>query len=92
MATLEKMRQARKGEKHPMYGKHLPEKTKQKISKANKGKESPFKGKKHSKESLKKMSKSLKGKIPVNKIVLPDDDIIIMINKHNSGDSYYAIG
>ena len=38
------------------------------------------------------MSKSLKGKIPVNKIVLPDDDIIIMINKHNSGDSYYAIG
>ncbi len=38
------------------------------------------------------MSKSLKGRSAVNKVILPDDDIIIMINKHNSGDSYYAIG
>ena len=32
-----KMREAKKGEKHPMYGKHLSEETRKKIGEANKG-------------------------------------------------------
>lgn len=57
-----------------------------------KGKESPFKGKKHSKESLEKMSKSLKGKKAHNKIILPDEYIIDMINRRKNKESYESIG
>ena len=36
--TKKKLSEAKKGENHPMYGKHHPEETKKKISEAKKGK------------------------------------------------------
>jgi len=58
--TKQKMSEARKGEKHPMYGKHLSEETKRKISEAHKGKII-------SDETKAKMSASLKGRTSWNK-------------------------
>ena len=61
-----------KGEKHPMYGRHLPEETKRKMSAVRKGRPSPFRGlkgllspvysRKASEESRQKMSEAKKGK------------------------------
>ena len=53
--TRKKMSEAKKGEKHHMYGKHHTEETRKKISKANKGKV-------RSEEHKQKISKTLKGK------------------------------
>ena len=57
---------AMKGEKNPMYGKHLSEETKKKISEARKeryiGEKHPMYGKHHSDESKKKMSEADKGR------------------------------
>ena len=54
------------GEKHPNYGKKLPEETCKKISESCKGKRSgeknPMYGKKHTEESRRKMSESKRGK------------------------------
>lgn len=53
------------GEKHYLWGKHLPEETRKKISESRKGKyageKNPMWGKHHSEESKKKMSESSKG-------------------------------
>ena len=51
-----------KGELHPMYGKHLSEKTKKKMSEAQKGEKNHMFGKHITKEVKKKMSESNKGK------------------------------
>ena len=55
-----------KGEKHPMYGKHVSEGTSIKISESLKGKykgeKNPMYGKHHSDEIKDKISESLKGK------------------------------
>lgn len=57
---------AMKGEKHPMYGKHLSEETRRKISEAENGKRTgekhPFYGKHHSEKTKKKISEAEKGK------------------------------
>lgn len=50
------------GEKHPLYGKHHSEKTKDKMKISNGGKNNGFYGKKHTEESKQKMSKSSQGK------------------------------
>lgn len=68
--TKSKMSYSRKGPKHPMYGKHHSNKTRQKISDANKGKSflgenfgdcagenNGMYGKRHSEESKQKMRK-----------------------------------
>lgn len=52
--TKRKMSKSRMGEKHPMYGKHHSEKSKEKMRKIKKGK-------KTSKETRKKQSDALKG-------------------------------
>lgn len=52
--TKKKMSESRAGEKHPMYGKHHSEKSKQKMSKIKKGK-------KTSEETKRKQSEALKG-------------------------------
>ena len=57
-----KISDSKKGENHPMYGKHHTEETKQKISKANKGKNSPMYGKHHTEETKQKISEIHKGK------------------------------
>ena len=53
--TKAKMSEAKKGKKHPNYGKELSPETKAKISEANKGR-------KHTPEAKAKMSESQKGK------------------------------
>ena len=53
--TKKKISEASKGEKHPMYGKHHTEETRQKISKSNKGR-------KRSEETKNKISEARKGK------------------------------
>ena len=53
--TKRKISESIKGEKHPLYGKHLSEDTKRKLSRANKGK-------KLSDETRKKLSQANKGK------------------------------
>ena len=65
----EKLSNAHKGEKNPMFGKHRSEETKRKISAAkkgkhnnNKGENNPFYGKKHSEETKQKISNAMKGK------------------------------
>ena len=54
LETKKKMSEAKKGEKHPLYGKQLSEETKQKMSKSHKGKTS-------SEETKQKLSKSISG-------------------------------
>ena len=67
--TRQKKSVANKGEKNPMFGKHLSAETRKKISEAMKGKPGtmlgkpgPWKGKNLSTETRKKMSESQKGK------------------------------
>lgn len=64
-----KLSEAKKGEKHPNYGKHLPEETRRKIGEAQKNKVI-------SEESRKKMSEAQKGKIPVNTKSVVQIDIL----------------
>lgn len=68
--TKQKLSEARKGEKHPMYGKHHSEETRKKISEANKNpseeirkrKSEARKGKHLSEEHRRKLIESRKGK------------------------------
>ena len=53
-STRKKLSEAKKGENHPNYGKHLPEETKRKIGEANKGKPK-------SEETKKRMRSAKKG-------------------------------
>jgi hypothetical protein len=57
------MSDGRKGENHPMYGKHHTENAKKKISKVHLGKNSWMKGKKHTEESKIKNSNNHLGKL-----------------------------
>lgn len=50
------------GENNPMFGKKLPEETRERMSKAHSGKNHYMYGKKHSEETRKKISEALKGK------------------------------
>ncbi|AGE48400.1 GIY-YIG catalytic domain-containing endonuclease [Paramecium bursaria Chlorella virus AN69C] len=69
--SKKKMSEALQGEKHPNFGKHLPEETKRRISIAQKGEKSHMYrktgklhhnyGKQHSEESRNKMSEAHKG-------------------------------
>ena len=56
--TLQRMSEAQKGEKHPMYGKHHTEETKKKISENLKGENNHFYGKHHTEETKKKISEA----------------------------------
>ena len=60
--TKKKMSESRKGENHPLYGKHHTEETKKKISESLKGNKNPNYGKPLSEETKKKLSESHKGK------------------------------
>lgn len=66
--TKNKLRAANKGEKNPMYGKHISEEHKNRLSEVNKGntyakgKPAWNKGKKMSEEFCRKCSESQKGK------------------------------
>jgi len=65
--TRQKMSKAKKGKKHPMYGKYHSDESKNKISEANKGKTPWNKNKTLSEETKQKMSEAKKGKLPWNK-------------------------
>jgi group I intron endonuclease len=58
-----KMSAARKGERHPNFGKHLSEETRAKISEANKGQLGNMLGKHHSEATCAKISAARKGYI-----------------------------
>lgn len=60
-ASRKKISEARRGEKHPFFGKRHSEATRKKISEAGKGKTAWNKGKHHSEATRKKMSESHKG-------------------------------
>ena len=62
-STREKLRAAKKGENHPMYGRHHTDEAKNKIAEATKGENNPMYGKKHSDAAKKKMSEKAKGNI-----------------------------
>lgn len=53
--TKDKIRLSHSGEKHCLYGKHLPESTKRKMSAAHSGEKNHFWGKHHSEEARGKM-------------------------------------
>ena len=66
-ATIAQMREAKIGEKNPLFGKkHSPE-TKAKIGASRTGEKHPMWGKKHSAESIEKMSAAKMGNTPHNK-------------------------
>ena len=56
--TLQRMSEAQKGEKHPMYGKHHTEETKKKISENLKGENNPNYGKTFSEEHKKRIGEA----------------------------------
>ena len=60
--TKMKMSEAKKGEKHPMFGKTRSDETKKKIGEAKKGENNPMFGKTLSDETKKKMSEANKGR------------------------------
>lgn len=53
--TRRKMSEAQSGEKHPMYGKHIPDETRKKISEALSGEKNHFYGRRHSEDTLNKI-------------------------------------
>jgi group I intron endonuclease len=55
------MSEAKKGEKHPMFGKKLSKETKQKLSEAHRGEKSYMFGKTLSEETKQKLSEATKG-------------------------------
>jgi len=59
--TKQKMKEAKSGEKHPMYGKEHTEESKQKMREANSGEKHPMFGKEHTEETKKKQSDALSG-------------------------------
>jgi group I intron endonuclease len=65
--TLQRKSEVMKGEKNPMYGKHLSEETRRKMSEVRKGEKNPFFGKHHSTESNRKNGEAHLGKTPWNK-------------------------
>ena len=71
------------GEKHPMFGKHHSDETKQKISKSHKGKPAHNKGKPMSEETKKKLSESKKGLLSGEKNP--------MFGKHHSDETKQKI-
>ena len=60
--TCKKLSEMRKGNKNPMFGKHLSDNHKEKISSALKGEKSPFFGKSPTLATRQKMSKTQIGK------------------------------
>ena len=64
--TRKKMSEAKKGEKHPFYGKHHTEENRRKISESLKG-NGPWKGKHLSEETRRKMSEAKKRRCASNK-------------------------
>jgi len=59
--SKQRMSEAKKGEKHPMYSKSHTKETKQKMSEALLGEKHPMYGKTHSKETKQKMSEAHAG-------------------------------
>lgn len=58
--SKKKISEAKKGEKHPLFGKHLSEETKRKMSEAQRGEKNHLFGKKLSDETKKKISEARK--------------------------------
>ena len=59
--TRRKLREAKKGENHPMYGKKHSDETRRKIAEATKGENNPMYGKHHTEESKNKLREAAKG-------------------------------
>jgi len=61
--TIEKLKESKRGDKNPFYGKHLTEEHKRKVGDGVKGKDPWNKGKSncYSEETINKISNSLKG-------------------------------
>ena len=62
LTPSEHRRLHKKGENHPLFGKHRSEETRRKMSESHKGEKNPFYGKHHSEETRRKISESHKGK------------------------------
>ncbi|MFA5213055.1 MAG: NUMOD3 domain-containing DNA-binding protein [Methanoregula sp.] len=56
-----KVSKIRRGENHPMFGKHPSEETRRKMREAKKGTINPMLGRHHSEETRRKMSEAKKG-------------------------------
>jgi hypothetical protein len=56
------MSDTKKGDKNPMYGKHLSPETRQKMSDAKKGEKNPWYGKTFTDEHRRHLSEAQKGK------------------------------
>lgn len=56
--TKKKISESKKGEKSPLYGKHLPEETRRKISESKKGEKHPMYGKHLPEETRRKISEN----------------------------------
>lgn len=54
------MREKKRGEKNPMYGKHLSKESREKCSRTKRGEKNPFWGKSHSLETKKEISRTSK--------------------------------
>ena len=95
--TKQKMSEAKKGKKHPMYGKKFSEEHKLKMSEAHKGiklseetkrkMSEANKGKKRSKETKQKISKALKGKTPWIKGKKLSEETKMKISESHKGKS-----
>jgi group I intron endonuclease len=90
--TRKKMSEARSGEKHPMYGKSMPDEVKQKISESLSGENHPLYGKHRSLETIEKMklnSKHIKNPKYNYTIISPEnikyetDDLNLFCKEHN---------
>lgn len=101
----EEMRERMKGERNPMYGKHLSEEHKARLLKANLGRRHTEEAKKkmsetklnkhmhHTEEAKKKMSDAMKGRTPGNKgtiwITNGTDNKMILESELSAYPGYY---
>lgn len=86
--TLSKMKGLQAGNKHPMFGKHLSDSTKEKLRVAFTGKRNPFYGKHHSEKTKQKLREVNVGKVIPKDVIEKISNSMLGENNHFFGKTH----